>query len=296
MSEIPLISIIVPCYKQAHFLPDALASVQSQTHENWECLIIDDGSPDETASVAKTWTDKDERFRYFRKENGGLSSARNFGLNHARGRFIQFLDSDDVILPNKLQSQTQQLADCPSQSLSFCDYARGGVADIYAPLISSVAYLPPVLDEVTSIYELAADWETRLTIPAHCFLFNRIFFDDGIRFDEALANHEDWYCWMQIFAKANSIKYCPEKLVIYRCHPDSMCRNLLKMKNGFLRAIDKHLFSDSHSREIKAILRAKRAEMNFNYELRLRGQPILIQILSLCYHFTKKFFPGRPQS
>lgn len=75
-----LISIIVPCYKQAHYLGEALQSVLEQTYENWECIIINDGSPDNTEIVAKKWIEKDVRFRYLYKENGGLSSARNAGI------------------------------------------------------------------------------------------------------------------------------------------------------------------------------------------------------------------------
>lgn len=294
-TSLPTVSIIVPCYKQAQYLPATLASVQSQTLASWECLIVDDGSPDETEMVAKSWAGKDDRFRYFRKENGGLSSARNFGLKHARGRFIQFLDSDDAILPNKLQVQVQQLADCPSHSLSFCDYERGSADDIYTSPNPPAPYLPPILDGVVaSICELAADWETRLSIPAHCFLFNRIFFDEGIVFDESLANHEDWDCWMQIFAKAAWIGYCSGKLAIYRYHPESMCRNLVKMKEGYLQAIDKQLANDALGREAKAILRVKCAEMCLSYDWQLmQKSSVNKRPFPLLYWIAKRLIPVR---
>jgi hypothetical protein len=267
-----------------------LASIQAQSHQDWECLIVDDGSPDQTEAVAQSWVAGDRRFSYFRKENGGLSSARNFGLQCARGSFIQFLDSDDVILPDKLQCQLRQLAGRPEHSLSFCDYSRGGVGDIYAPLASPAPYRPPVLGEATSIYELAADWETRLAIPPHCFLFNRAFFDEGIDFDETLANHEDWDCWMRIFARAEWIGYLAQKLVIYRYHPESMCRDLVKMKEGYLQAIDKQLQSAALSRQVKAILRVKREEVRLAYERRLFEQPAVMQLANVCYRFYRKIF------
>ena len=260
----PIVSVIVPCYKQAHFLSETLASVQSQTLKEWECLIIDDGSPDETESVAKSWVEKDGRFLYFRKENGGLANARNFGIVRARGRFIQFLDSDDVIMPNKFQLQVQRLSGCPAHSVSFCDWERGSENDIYTPP-NPRHYLPPILGEVTSVYELAADWETRLSIPAHCFLINKVFFEQGVLFDETLASHEDWDCWMKIFIRAEKIIYSPEKLAIYRNHPESMTKNFEKMKQGFLNAIDLHLNNSSSNRELKAILRVKRAEVELIY-------------------------------
>lgn len=281
----PTVSIIVPCYRHAHFLPVTLESVQCQTLASWECLIIDDGSPDATREVARSWISKDSRFKYFHKNNGGLSSARNFGLAQAKGRFIQFLDSDDVILPTKLQLQVSQLTDSPLHSLSFCDYFRGSHDDIYVQPKQPVPYLPPILEEVTSILELAADWETRLSIPAHCFLFGRVFFDEGIAFDANLPNHEDWDCWMQIFSKVEAVRYSADKLAIYRYHPESMCRNLTSMKQGYLQAIEKHLALATTTRELKAILRAKRAEISLHYERKLMQQH---KWLSITHGIYKK--------
>ncbi|MDT8303007.1 MAG: glycosyltransferase family 2 protein, partial [Sedimentisphaerales bacterium] len=162
----PAVSIIIPCYQQAHFLPDALASVQSQTCADWECLIVDDGSPDATAAVAKESTGKDSRFRYLYKHNGGLSSARNSGLDHAKGRYIQFLDADDVILPQKLEQQLQCLCGATPYALSYCNYRYGEEDDVYVPPPDIINKLPVLINEATSVYEIAADWETRLTIPA----------------------------------------------------------------------------------------------------------------------------------
>ena len=98
MSKIsPVISIIVPCYNQAQYLPETLQSVLEQDYRHWECIIINDGSPDNTEEVALEWCSKDERFKYFKKENGGLSDARNYGIKHSVGKYILPLDSDDKI-------------------------------------------------------------------------------------------------------------------------------------------------------------------------------------------------------
>ena len=93
----PLISVIVPCYNQAQFLDECLQSVLDQTYQNWECIIVNDGSPDHTEEIAKNWVEKDARFRYLSKENGGLSSARNAGIEIAKGEWILPLDADDKI-------------------------------------------------------------------------------------------------------------------------------------------------------------------------------------------------------
>ena len=92
-----LVSIIVPCYNQAHFLNESLDSVINQSYPNWECIIVNDGSPDNTEEIAKKWCKNDKRFQYLEKENGGLSSARNAGIKISKGEFILPLDADDIL-------------------------------------------------------------------------------------------------------------------------------------------------------------------------------------------------------
>lgn len=96
------VSVIVPCYNQSQFLDEALTSVYNQTAQDWECIIVDDGSKDQTKEVAKTWCDKDSRFSYTYQENAGLSAARNKGINNAKGMYVLPLDADDKIADNYL--------------------------------------------------------------------------------------------------------------------------------------------------------------------------------------------------
>lgn len=91
----PQVSIVVSCYNYAQYLDEALQSILDQTYANWECIIVNDGSPDNTEEVAQKWVDKDFRFIYIYKKNGGVSSARNLGIEKARGEFIVTLDADD---------------------------------------------------------------------------------------------------------------------------------------------------------------------------------------------------------
>lgn len=89
------VSIVVPCYNLAQYLDEALQSIYDQTHSNWECIIVNDGSLDITEVVANEWVAKDSRFVYVYKKNGGVSSARNYGIENAKGEFILTLDADD---------------------------------------------------------------------------------------------------------------------------------------------------------------------------------------------------------
>lgn len=91
------ISVIVPCYNQAEFLDECITSVIEQTYKNWECIIVDDGSPDNTGEVAANLIRKDTRIKYYRKINEGVSEARNYGINVSAGKYILPLDADDKI-------------------------------------------------------------------------------------------------------------------------------------------------------------------------------------------------------
>jgi len=98
-----LVSIIVPCYNQAQYLDEALQSVLDQTYSNWECIIVNDGSTDDTASIVKDWLTKDKRFCYLEQENNGVSNARNSGIARSEGEFILPLDADDFLSENYLE-------------------------------------------------------------------------------------------------------------------------------------------------------------------------------------------------
>ena len=95
MLEKELISIIVPIYNVEKYLRQCLDSILNQTYQNFECLLINDGSPDNSADICREYVSKDSRFKYFEKENGGVSSARNLGIECSRGAYLTFVDSDD---------------------------------------------------------------------------------------------------------------------------------------------------------------------------------------------------------
>lgn len=109
----PTVSIVVPTYNRAHLIEETLASVAVQTFSDYEVLVIDDGSKDNTAEIMKRWCDKDSRIRYVQQPNGGVSSARNHGLRIAQGEFVAFLDSDDLWCPWKLEMQVALMRAMP---------------------------------------------------------------------------------------------------------------------------------------------------------------------------------------
>jgi glycosyltransferase involved in cell wall biosynthesis len=111
------VSVVIPCYNYAHFLPAAINSALRQTHHNIEVIVVDDGSVDDTAAVAARYGD---RIRYIRQENQGLSAARNRGLQAAEGTLIQFLDADDVLGHTSVQERVAYLERYPDTSAVIC--------------------------------------------------------------------------------------------------------------------------------------------------------------------------------
>ncbi|MDH6309751.1 glycosyltransferase involved in cell wall biosynthesis [Dysgonomonas sp. PFB1-18] len=125
----PIISVIVPCYNQAIYLPEALQSVLDQDYPHWECIIVNDGSPDNTEEVAKQWTEKDSRFRYFSKANSGVCDTRNFGVKQAIGEYIIPLDGDDKIGTRYFSEAIAAFTSDPTIRLIFSDTILFGIVN-----------------------------------------------------------------------------------------------------------------------------------------------------------------------
>lgn len=115
-------SVIVPAYNAERTLPSCLESIKGQTYPDFEVIVIDDGSQDETGKIAKTYVDEDVRFRYIHQENEGVSASRNHGLRAAVGEFVVFLDSDDRYVPNYLQEFERLIRLNPTCDHFWCGY------------------------------------------------------------------------------------------------------------------------------------------------------------------------------
>jgi glycosyltransferase involved in cell wall biosynthesis len=109
LSNKPLVSVIVPTYNYGRFIGETLECLRAQTYENWECIIIDDGSTDDTAERVSLFIERDTRFKFLRQENALQAAAKNNGLRNSAGEYIQFLDADDLIESQKLERQVEYL-------------------------------------------------------------------------------------------------------------------------------------------------------------------------------------------
>jgi glycosyltransferase involved in cell wall biosynthesis len=236
MGSMPTISVIIPAYNQAIYLPDAINSIINQTFEDWECIIVNDGSSDNTHEVIQSYL-SNNKFIYITQPNRGLAAARNRGIDESSGKYVQFLDADDVIEHTKLEKQLLFLLNKNELALSYTDYFSSSENNLNNPCPEG-RYLPPVFLLKNKLHDLILRWETEISIPVHCFIFDARFFNEfKIRFDESLPNHEDWDCWMNIFRLRPSVQYIPEKLATYRIHKDSMMHDWRLMKAGYIKAL-----------------------------------------------------------
>lgn len=226
------ISVIVPCYNQGVYLDDCLLSVYNQTYSNWECIVVDDGSTDNTQEVARLWINRDSRFRLVSKQNGGLGSARNAGIQICQGDFIQLLDSDDVIDINKFEIQINQIHK-DNLDIDVADFIS---YDILNHRYTN-QYLSPFPKSNYYLDEIIIHWENRLSIPCHCIIFSSdLAKRNSLYFDETLPNHEDWVFWVKLFYHAKTIGITRIPLAVYRNHGKNMCSDSVSMNNGFLQA------------------------------------------------------------
>jgi glycosyltransferase involved in cell wall biosynthesis len=224
------ISVIVPCYNQANFLDEALKSIFKQTYGNWECIIVNDGSDDDTAAVSSIWVNKDHRFKYEIQENKGLSEARNKGLQLATGDLIQFLDADDAIDEKKFESDLKALENIKETSIVVSNFRTftNDLKKTYSPYCE-------INEELLCFNNILVKWATN-SIPIHCGLFKAKLFDT-FRFPAELRAVEDWVMWVTLFKENPIVIFIDEPLAFYRRQPASLTVNNQLMDNNLKKAI-----------------------------------------------------------
>ncbi|WP_119793017.1 glycosyltransferase family 2 protein [Flavobacterium anhuiense] len=214
----PSISIIVPCYNQAQYLNEALTSVMNQTYENWECIIVNDGSSDNINEIAQKWLDKDFRFKYVSKSNGGLSSARNAGITVAKGEFILPLDADDKIGHNYLKLALYEFQKDSSLKIVYCKAEKFGdeVGDWILKPFSLYNLSKKNMIFCTALYK-KKEWEL-----AGGYDTNMIY---GL---------EDWEFWISMLKNDGNVKRIDYHGFYYRIKSSSMIKSLDPDKEKYL--------------------------------------------------------------
>ena len=211
-----LISIIVPIYNVEKYLRQCLDSIIAQTYQNFECLLINDGSPDNSADICREYVSKDSRFRYFEKENGGASSARNLGIECSGGAYITFIDADDWVDSDYLEVLYNALID-ENADISVSTYKRFHMGDNCWYLHSfQRGYEKRVFTNQELIDEFIAldtfDYSYRFV----CGKLVRKYLLDKIAFNCMTTLGEDMEFWLKLYLISNKVVFVNRDSYIYR--------------------------------------------------------------------------------
>ena len=270
----PVVSIIVPCYNQAHYLPEALQSVLDQSYQDWECIIVDDGSPDNTAEVAAQWAQRDSRFSLHRIENGGLSNARNQGINVASGKFILPLDADDKIAGHYLEQAMEIFKNMPSVKVVYGAARYFGARD--------------------SIWELR-DFDLKNLATKNLIycsaLYRKEDWEDVGGYDVNMKHgFEDWEFWISLLKNGGEVYKIDTVCFYYRISEGSMLGSM----------------TDTHQKELFDYMSAKHPDFyirhlgNFQqlarerYEAQVRSASLLKSNKQAINTLCKNLFGFRP--
>ncbi len=226
----PAVSVITPAWNAAAHIGETIASVRAQTFADWEWLIVDDGSTDDTVALIRQAAAVDPRIRLLQQEHGGPSGARNLAMAAASGRFFAFLDSDDVWYPAFLQAQIDVFARHPETGLVTANgYFLGGPFD--GRPVRPLGDACPVLSATTLIED-----ECSVFIMT---VFRRQVFEAVGGFDETQWTSEDYDFWLRAALSGFVFRRNPRPLGLYRVRGDSLSRDRARMIRGILHTFAK---------------------------------------------------------
>ena len=226
MTAPPTISIITPAYNASEFLSQTVASALAQTFRDFELLIVDDGSTDDTRNIALTWARTDPRIRILTRPHGGPSAARNTAIADARGQYFALLDSDDLWHPTFLDAQMSILTSSRTVDIVTGNaYNLGGARDgePINPISKSCPQLSlrDILERENSVFIMS--------------VFRRAVVERITGFDERLPLNEDYDFWIRAAHAGFVFVRNPVPLGHYRRRPDSISANEIEMITGILR-------------------------------------------------------------
>jgi glycosyltransferase involved in cell wall biosynthesis len=224
----PKVSVIIPTYNRADMLGDAIQSVISQTYQDWEMVIVDDGSTDNTEELVKEI--KEPRINYIFQENKGQPGARNTGIRNACGEYITFLDSDDLFMPYKLGSQVTMLDENMDTG-----WIGGGYFEVDRQL-NIIREMQPWLTQPNLDLK---EWLFHCsTLPSTVMIRREWLIKSGL-FDEQFKANEDWDLFLRLSYMGCQMAWRKEPLCKYRIHSGNLIKDVLLMKSGMIMMLDK---------------------------------------------------------
>ena len=221
-----LVSIIIAAYNEEKHIEECINSILKQSFKDFEIIVINDKSSDKTAEIVKSLSQKDSRIKLILlRKNSGRAKALNEGIKKAQGKYIAFIDGDDLMVPERLEKQHIFLENHPEISLVYSDFVQFG-ENREEKMIKSVEFKEDPrkimknsyekdLPEVTTPPQILHEKDF---IPGGSVMVSRKVFEEGIKLDENLRNSEDYDLWLQIIGRGYKIARLPLIAFRYRRH------------------------------------------------------------------------------
>ena len=259
-----LISIIIPTYNRAHLITQTLDSILEQTYTNWECIIVDDGSTDNTEEIVKTYCAKDTRFQFFKRPMHlpkGPNACRNYGFELSKGEYVNWFDSDDLYLPFAFEKFIKNFNHEVDTVVSKIEKVDGvTLKKINENNIISNELLQDYLIGVVTFYVCGPLWKKT-------FLINQ-----NELFDEKITNLDDWDFNLRMLYQNPKIVFVNEPLIQYRIHNTSLAHEINKLNYNEilseLNAREKHVKLLSKSKIIDSNILKNYIKERCNYFFR----------------------------
>jgi glycosyltransferase involved in cell wall biosynthesis len=227
----PLVSIIVPTYNYGHYIAETLDSIIKQTYKNWECIVVDDGSTDNTHEIVKTYCLADDRVRYIFQENQHQAIAKNTGIKNIRGEYLQFLDADDLIELEKLEHQVTFLEENPHIDITYSGARYFTTEEPFARWFYQHPNDPRWMPEISGQGQhlIKAIINNNIMTINSPLLRRSVVADVGL-FDDTLQLVEDWDYWIRCALKGKFMQYesWENSMALVRSYPTSISRNRKK--------------------------------------------------------------------
>lgn len=218
------VTVVIPTYNAAQYLPETIETVLSQTFADFEVLIIDDGSTDNTAEVACLYRKRDGRLRYFLQANQGVSASRNKGIELAKGELIAFLDADDQWLPNKLETHVRHFDSSPDLGISF-GRVEFMLSDGKLTGVISSSRLRKI--EPKHLY-----YENLIVNPSNAVIRRKVFEQVGY-FNQDLMTMEDLELFLRIICNGWKVEGIAQVLTRYRTAQTGLSSNLHRLEQDW---------------------------------------------------------------
>jgi len=232
-----LVSIIIPTYNRAHLIEATLKSILLQTYQNWECIVVDDGSIDETESIVNSYSNKDNRIKFFKRPQSlqkGANSCRNYGFQMSSGEYINWFDSDDVILENFIKNKVNAL----TPDIHFII----GNGYFWYPETNTKKVLN--LADTDNLYLDFVMW--KLQIITNSVLFKRNFLKDKELFNPNMKRGQEAEFFSRLFFEctSNQFKIIQNADFLYRQHDESKSTKNKEYNKGYKESSFYYLFEN----------------------------------------------------